>query len=71
MSVKFLSVNLAERTATFDVDGERITRGIADNIDDENLKEHLLALARGLAIEYPGTVELSDASPFAAGEELA
>lgn len=71
MAVKFQSVDLKARTATFDVDGESVTRGIADDVVNETLKDHLIALAQGLAIEYTAPVELSESAPFAAGEEIA
>lgn len=49
MSVKFKSLDKVGRKVTFDVDGQDITRPIADNVT--NLDKHIEALARGLAIE--------------------
>ena len=50
MAVKFKSIDKVNRTATFDVDGEEVTRKIpakfAGSIDD-----HLRALARGIHVE--------------------
>lgn len=50
--IKYMSIDLVTREATFDVDGESVTRQIADDINDSNLDVHLQALADGLCIEY-------------------
>lgn len=42
----------APRTATFSVGENIVTRPIAQEVTDDTLREHLTALARGLAIEY-------------------
>lgn len=39
------------RAATFSVDGEEVTRPISQEVTDETLEAHLVALAQGLAIE--------------------
>ena len=54
-TVKFVSLDKAARTATFDVGGEQVTRRIPKQFK-ETIDEHLTALAGGLAIEF-ATVE--------------
>lgn len=53
-TVKFTSIDKAARTATFDVDGQSVTRNIpaqyAGTIDD-----YLNAVAEGLVIEFTVT----------------
>lgn len=51
VTVKFKSIDKAKRTATFDIDGEIVTRGIPEKFEGP-IDKHLTALASGLAIEY-------------------
>lgn len=44
-------MDLEARTATFDVDGEKVTRPIAQEVTDATLQDHLQALANGLFVE--------------------
>lgn len=70
--VKFSSIDQSARTVTFDVDGKPVTRGIPKKFDG-TLDDYVLALARGLSLEYAveETPKSVDSVSFAAGEELA
>ena len=50
-TVKFTSIDKDERTVTFDVDGEAVTRKIPEQFEG-TIEDYIRALARGLAIEY-------------------
>lgn len=52
MAVTFLNLDLVTRMAEFDVDGLTVSRQIAESIGDNDIDNHLIALANGLAIEY-------------------
>jgi len=70
--VTFESVDTKARTATFNVNGTFVTRPIADGVGDEQLADHLRALAEGLAIEHAPTPKLAVAAlPFKPGDVLA
>ena len=61
-TIKFHSVDLEARTATFDVDGELVTRGIPAVLPG-TLEEYLEALARGLMVEVLASVETELSEP--------
>lgn len=71
ITVKFVSIDMETRMATFDVDGVIEERQIADKIKQDTLAEHLTAMAEGLLIEAKARIipEITNA-PFAAGEEI-
>lgn len=61
MPVKFDSLDGNARTAVFSVpDGvggqQLVTREVADGITNDSLDKHLIALAGGLAVEFPEEV---------------
>lgn len=68
----FVSMSIEERTATFNVNGENITRPISQEVTDETLADHLQALANGLIIEAEekakqSNVDVITAIPIDAG----
>ena len=70
MAVKFLSMDLVNKTATFEVNSNVVNRPIAEGVTDETIKDHLVALAQGLAIELPEDVAQLTVVPFKVGEEI-
>lgn len=68
--VKFDSVDLVARTATFDVDGVLVTRGLNNNTTDETLDKNICDLAAGLNAEFKSEPVLTKAPSFVKGEEV-
>lgn len=71
ITVKFVSIDMEARTATFDVDGVIEERQIADGVGQDTLGEHLIVMAEGLVIEAKERLvpEITE-SPFTAGEPI-
>lgn len=59
--ILFDSVDVIKRTATFNVNGVLVTRGIVEGTPSEKLEEHIRLMVQGLAKEFapkpPLTVE--------------
>ena len=69
-TVTFIELNKEARTVTLDVDGTQVTRGIADNVGDDQLEEYINALARGLVTEAENTPKEITTSPYETGQVL-
>lgn len=68
--VKFVSLDKKNRKVTLDVDGIKFTRGIAENVGDEDLQEYIVALASGLIAEVNNTPKELTQSPYQAGHVI-
>ena len=68
--VTFISLDKENRKVTLDVDGTQFTRGIAENVGDEDLEKYIVALASGLIAEVNDVPKELTESPFTSGHVI-
>lgn len=72
-TVKYDSFNPVTREVKFDVDGEFVSRKIADHVDEGMVNDHMKTLGEGLAVEFLNKIPevKTEAIAYEKGETIA